>query len=101
LARKEDREEEGCRGWIGEGFKWQGCYSGVTRRRLPKPEREREGERNQGEKKMTGGTRTSVRERGRGRGAGPVRVVAGLVLPGLAEWLALFFCSVTFSIFCF
>jgi hypothetical protein len=66
-------------------------------------ERERERERNQGEKKMTGGTRTSVRERGRGRGAGPVRVVVGLVLPGLAQWLALFFffCSVSFSIFCF
>jgi hypothetical protein len=63
LARKEDGEEEGCRGWIGEGFKWQGRYCGVTRRRLPKPERERE--QNEGKKNLIGGTRPLVRERGK------------------------------------
>jgi hypothetical protein len=43
------------------------------------------------------------RGRERRRGAGLARVVAGLVLPGSAQWLALFFffCSETFSIFYF
>jgi hypothetical protein len=50
--------------------------------------------RDLGEKKLTGGARQSERERGRegllGVVPGLVRVVAGLVLPGSAQWLALF-----------
>jgi hypothetical protein len=50
---------------------------------------------------LTGGARVSERERRRGRGAGLVWVIAGLVLPGSAQWLALFLFFFFFSFFLF
>jgi hypothetical protein len=96
-----EEEKEGGYGVFMEGFKGRGSYwRGSNRRPLPLTEREGEIRGEDGADRW--GPPSSEGERGR-RGAGLARVVAGLVLPGSAQWLALFFflCSKTFFYFLF